>query len=30
MINTGWQKDMAMAHAKGILAYAINQGVDWK
>jgi N-acetylmuramoyl-L-alanine amidase len=30
MINTGWQKDMAMAHAKGILSYAISQGVDWK
>ena len=29
MIDSEWQETIAKAHAKGILAYAIEQGVEW-
>ena len=29
MINREWQEAVAKAHAKGILEYAIKQGVEW-
>jgi N-acetylmuramoyl-L-alanine amidase len=29
MIDKEWQKSIAKAHAKGILEYAIEQGVEW-
>jgi hypothetical protein len=29
MIDREWQEAIAKAHAKGILEYAIAQGVEW-
>jgi N-acetylmuramoyl-L-alanine amidase len=29
MIDREWQEAIAKAHAKGILEYAIGQGVEW-
>lgn len=29
MIDREWQEEIAKAHAKGILEYAIGEGVDW-
>jgi hypothetical protein len=29
LIDREWQESVAKAHAKGILEYAIAQGVEW-
>jgi N-acetylmuramoyl-L-alanine amidase len=30
MIDVNWQQSIAKAHAKGILDYAVQQGVVWE
>jgi hypothetical protein len=30
MIDLSWQQSIAKAHAKGILDYAVQQGVVWE